>query len=464
MARAAEPLLLTDMEAENIHGHSFSLLCAYPVHDFDGPANGYGFSQICREHFHFLPLENLVAAQLSPNEQLREMALLQERADAMEVELKELQEREIAAKRLAAIVESSDDAIVFKDLNGIIRTWNKGAERIFGYTAEETIGKPVTILFPADQLDEESGILARIRKGERIEHYETVRKHKDGRLLDISLTVSPVKDDEGKIIGASKIARDITDRKRIERQVATAFEREKAIARMKDDFLATLSHELRTPINPVLLIASDRASDDSLPQEIRAEFETIQKNVEIQARLVDDLLDLSRITHGKMNLNFQTVDVHATLQAAIQTVREAAKSKGVQMVAKLEADQHFISGDPVRLQQIFWNLLNNAIKFTPKGGCILVETHSCPDRDALNIKFTDTGIGMTPDELKRIFEPFEQGNHAGEKASEYGGLGLGLAISKKLVELHSGRIEAASEGYNRGTTFSVDFPLNTIHH
>lgn len=439
--------------------HTFSLLCAYPLHDFDGAANGYAFSQICQEHSHILPLENFARATLEPNERLREIALLKQKANSLEIELEARKQAEVAAKRLAAIVESSDDAIIFKDVNGIIKTWNKGAERIFGYTAEEVIGKPVLILIPPEYQDEEPRILARIRRGERVDHYETIRQHKDGRRLNISLTVSPVKDDEGKIIGASKIARDITERKQMEQKLAESFEREKLTGKMKDNFLAMLSHELRTPLNPVLLIASDAVHNPEVPADLRAQFEIILKNIEVEVQLIDDLLDLNRINHGKLRLNAKKTDVHIALQEAIEKVQDQINSKRIRGIFHLRAESHVISADPVRLQQIFWNLLKNAVKFTPEGGTITVETAS-HDNGKFVAKITDTGIGMTPEELKRVFSAFAQGDHAAEKSVSYGGLGLGLTITKKLVDLHSGQIEAASEGRDKGAVFTVEFPLS----
>lgn len=438
----------------------FLLLCAYPLHDFDGAAHGYAFSQICQEHSHVLPLENFARATLEPNERLREIALLQQKANSLEIELEARKRAEVAAKQLAAIVESSDDAIIFKDLNGIIQTWNKGAERIFGYNADEVIGKPVLILIPPEYRGEEPDILARLRRGERIDHYETIRQRKDGRRLNISLTVSPVKDDEGNIIGASKIARDITERKQIEQKLAAAFEREKSAGRMKDNFLAMLSHELRTPLNPVLLIASDAAQNPEVPPALRAQFETILKNVEVEVRLIDDLLDLSRINHDKLRLNVTKTDVHAVLQEAIEKVKDQMDSKRLRAIIHLGAESPVISADPVRLQQIFWNLLRNAVKFTPEGGTITVETASHGNA-GLVVKITDTGIGMTAEELTRVFSPFAQGDHIAEKCVNYGGLGLGLTITKKLVELHSGQIQAASQGRGKGTVFTVEFPLRS---
>jgi two-component system CheB/CheR fusion protein len=367
---------------------------------------------------------------------------------------------------LAAIVESSDDAIIGKDLNGIIISCNRGASKLFGYEAKELIGKPVTMLVPKERRDEESKILERIRRGESIEHYETVRQRKDGSLLDVSLTISPVKDLQGKIIGASKIAHDITERKHAEKTLEASLQREKAArqgaeaaSRAKDDFLAALSHELRTPLNPVLLIASDAAKNRELPPGVRANFEGIRKNIELEARLIDDLLDLTRIASGKLSLDMREVDAHTILRDAIADIRADAAAKQIQLNLKLKAKRHQVHGDAVRLQQVFWNILKNAVKFTPSKGKITVETSVGDDGKNFAVKITDTGIGLTAEELERIFRPFSQGDHASASSHRFGGLGLGLAISRQIVELHSGRIQAGSDGRNKGSAFTIELPV-----
>jgi PAS domain S-box-containing protein len=213
-----------------------------------------------------------------------------------------------AVQRLAAIVETSEDAIISKDLNGIIMSWNGGAERLFGYRAEEVVGKPITILIPSDRRDEEGGILQRIRQGQRVEHYETVRQCKNGTHIEVSLTISPLRDRTGMIIGASKIARDISERKLTERDLERAKEAAEAASRSKDRFLAVLSHELRTPLTPVLMTAALRERDQDLPQSLRADMAMIRRNVELETKLIDDLLDLSRITSGKLGLRLESLD------------------------------------------------------------------------------------------------------------------------------------------------------------
>ena len=376
----------------------------------------------------------------------------------MLVDITERKHSEEALRRLAAIVESSDDAIISKDLNGIIASWNDSARRIFGYNADEVIGKSITILVPAERLSEEDHILSCIRRGEPVHHYETVRRCKDGRLVEISLSVSPIRNADGKVVGASKIARDITERKRAESELKRAHEETLAASRAKDDFLAALSHELRTPLNPVLLIASDAAENRELSPRVRTDFDTIRKNIEMEARLIDDLLDLTRIARGKIILEKHFINVRRVLQDAIGQEQEEIKKKGIDLELRLNAEQHTVYADSVRLQQIFWNLLNNAVKFTPAGGRITVETTDMHRR--LLIKVADTGIGLTPEEIGRMFTAFSQGSHAGENnGRRFGGLGLGLAISQKLAEFHSGRIIATSEGRDKGSIFIVELPL-----
>jgi len=235
--------------------------------------------------------------------------------------------------------------------------------------------------------------------------------------------------------------------------------RAKAASRAKDDFLATLSHELRTPLNPVLLVATEAANNPALPPEARSDFEMIAKNVSLEARLIDDLLDITRIAHGKVALNLHAADIHLILQDALAMVREEIDQKQIKLTLNLHDSKPVVQGDHVRLNQVFWNVIKNAAKFTPIGGRIVIETEPL-DRATLVIRITDTGIGMTAAELARIFEAFSQGDHAeGESPHRFGGMGLGLAISRMMVKLHSGTIEAASLGRNLGTTFIIKLPL-----
>lgn len=234
-----------------------------------------------------------------------------------------------------------------------------------------------------------------------------------------------------------------------------------AASRAKDDFLAALSHELRTPLNPVLLLASEAANNFALAPEIRADFESIVRGVSLEAHLIDDLLDLTRITHDRLVLDMKLHDVHTILNQVVATMEPEMREKDLQFTTQFEAGPLIVSGDDVRLQQVVWNLIKNAVKFTPSGGVITLRTRKAADKPGtVVVEISDTGIGLTPAELTRIFDPFTQGDHSDFKGtSPYGGLGLGLAISRKIAELHSGSITARSEGRDRGATFMVELPL-----
>jgi PAS domain S-box-containing protein len=348
--------------------------------------------------------------------------------------------------RLAAIVSSSDDAIISKDLNGIVQTWNRSAERMFGYTAEDAIGKSITIIIPEDRLPEEDLVLSRIRAGLRIEHFETVRRRKDGTLIDVSLTVSPIVRSDGVIIGASKIARDITEQKRLQRAAEDA-------GRMKDEFLALLSHELRTPLNTVMGYMRILRRDDVSAELRTRALDAMERNTEALVQLVNDVLDTSRIVTGKMRLVLGPVLLSGIIRDALDTVRGAAASKGVILSFRATEDLEVV-GDPDRLRQVLWNLLSNAVKFTPSGGRVAVEATA--DLGGVRIVVSDTGIGLTHAHLPLVFQRFWQADNGASR--EFGGLGLGLALVRHIVEMHGGTIGVTSEGPGRGATFTVTLP------
>lgn len=228
----------------------------------------------------------------------------------------------------------------------------------------------------------------------------------------------------------------------------------------KDAFLAALSHELRTPLNPVLLLASEGAEDPEMPQRARADFATIRDNIELEARLIDDLLDLNRIAHGKLALDRKHIDCHDVLDNAIAIVEPEIRRKKISLNLNLEKKPCRLTADRTRLQQVFWNVLSNAVKFTPEKGKITVATAVAPDQKQCSITISDSGIGMTQDEIQRIFDAFAQGEHAAESGShKYGGLGLGLSISRMLVKMHEGSIFAHSDGVGHGATFTIQLPL-----
>ncbi len=380
---------------------------------------------------------------------------------------------------LAAIVTSSEDAIVSKTLDGIVTSWNAGAERLFGFTAAEMIGQSITRIIPEDLQYEEVDILSKLRRGERIERYETTRVRKDGRKLDISLTISPIPDSSGKIIGAAKIAHDITARRRAERELQArevqlaklAAERElfleseraarsaaERLSHMKDEFLATLSHELRTPLNAILGWATLLRERKAKPEDFDRGLEAIERNVRVQVQIVNDLLDMSRIISGKVHLEVQPLYLHEVINNAIESVRQSATAKNIRLQPMLDSRIGLVRGDPARLQQVLWNLLSNAIKFTPKGGRMQVVLERVGSHADISVE--DNGIGIRPDFLPHVFDRFRQADPSTTR--RYGGLGLGLSIVKNLVELHGGSVRVKSAGENQGSTFTVSLPISPV--
>jgi len=369
---------------------------------------------------------------------------------------------EEAAAYLGAIVTSADDAIVSKTLDGFVMSWNAGAERLFGYPEVEAIGKKITLIIPPDRMEEEELILARLRHGERIEHFETERVAKDGRRIPVSLTVSPVKASDGRIIGASKVARDIGERKRFEsereellRRESTARLQAQTANRAKDEFLAMLAHELRNPVgvivNALAVLDEDR---DVRPEHARAR-RVIRRQTEHLGMLLDDLLDVARITGGHIELEREAVDLAVAIEQAVETERHRVEGKRQHVALSLGGEPITVIGDPVRLHQIFGNLLNNAWKYTPPGGSIRITLGV--EGDEAIVKIKDSGVGIPADKLESIFELFTQANPT--LARTEGGLGIGLTLVKQLVKLHGGTVEARSEGPGRGAELHVRLPI-----
>ncbi|MEO7412591.1 MAG: response regulator [Opitutaceae bacterium] len=309
--------------------------------------------------------------------------------------------------------------------------------------------------------------------------YTTIRQHIDaaleGKRVEFEAQIAyaslgprwvyvihePERSPEGEVIGFMAVTTDITDRKLAEQEIAAARDKALAASQTKDDFLARLSHELRTPLNPVLLLASDAVANPDLPPSVRADFEMIAENVMLEARLIDDLLDLTAITRGKVTLKMRPVQIHAVLNEAIATMRHEFSHKNLDLEVRLDADRHAVTGDDVRLKQIFWNVIKNAVKFTPPGGKIAVGTSTNAKTNRLIVTISDTGIGMTEEEISRIFAAFQQGDHAAQGSGKFGGLGLGLVIAQTLVQLHSGVIAATSPGRDHGSIFSIELPLTS---
>ncbi|HTX04746.1 MAG TPA: PAS domain S-box protein [Steroidobacteraceae bacterium] len=368
---------------------------------------------------------------------------------------------ENARAHLAAIVESSDDAIVSKTLEGTVRSWNGAAERLFGYTAEEAVGQPITLIIPPERVQEESEILAKLRRGERIEHFETVRVAKSGRRIDVALTISPIRNAAGVIVGASKIARDISERKAYEQaqeraigELKRAEEALREADRRKDEFLAVLAHELRNPLAPIrYAIAWAKKEGRGEAGRLQAQA-IIERQVEQMSRLLDDLLDVSRITRGTLLLRRSSVQLSAALAAAQESARPLLEAKGHTLVLKVSEPVRLVA-DPVRLAQVLANLLVNAAKYTDTGGRIELEAHR--EQDDLVVAVRDNGIGISADMMPRLFTLFAQASPALERAE--GGLGIGLSLVRGLVELHGGTITAHSEGAGYGAEFIVRLPV-----
>ena len=475
---------------------------------------------------------------------------------------------------LAAIVESSDAAIFSSTLDGRIASWNAGARRIFGYTAEEVIGQPIAILVPVERQAEENAILNLLQTGEQVDHLETVRLHKNGRRIDVSLTVSPVRDQFGKVIGASKVARDITAQKQAEaalRQSEYKFrtlashapvgifqtgpngdnvfvndswcamagftpdkahgdgwtnavhpdDRERVVShwqaavqagvsssaefrflrpdgrvtwikgnavplrdesgrlvgyigtvadisehkqseeglkeadRRKDEFLALLAHELRNPLAPIrtgLELMRLAGDDRQVVEEVRAMME---RQTQQMVRLIDDLLDVNRITRGAIELRKSTVELSSIIANAVDTARPAIDEAGHQLKVILPKQPILLEADATRLSQVVSNLLNNAAKYMPRGGSIMLSAER-QDAEAV-VSVADTGIGIPTEMLDRIFDMFTQVDRSMERSQ--GGLGIGLTLVKRLVELHGGTVEAHSAGRGKGSEFRVRLPI-----
>jgi PAS domain S-box-containing protein len=346
-----------------------------------------------------------------------------------------------ARLHLAAIVESCDDAIIGMTLEGRIASWNRGAARLYGYTALEVVGKPLSILHPTDHPDQFPAILERVKRGEYIEHFETQRVRKDGSRVDVSLTISPVRNSEGKIIGASKIARDITARKEEDRR--------------KSEFLSLLAHELRNPLAPLrngLQVMKLAGNDRQTTERART---MMDRQLQHLVRLVDDLLDVSRISRGKLRLRKERITLAAVVAHALEVCEGLVKQQDDELTVTLPEETVYVDADKTRLAQALCNLLNNAVKYSERGSRIWLTAERQGDEAVIRVK--DTGVGIPPAMLLRVFDLFTQVDRSLEKSQ--GGLGVGLTIVKRLVELHGGTVGAYSEGYGMGSEFIIRLPV-----
>jgi PAS domain S-box-containing protein len=332
----------------------------------------------------------------------------------------------------------------------------------YGLTTETLVGRHVWEVTGASAFNAAKHHIDAALAGDRVEFEMEIPYERLGTRW-VHATFVPETSETGAVSGFVGVLLDITQRKSAELELERARDEALAASRAKDDFLAALSHELRTPLNPVLLLASDAAEDKSLAPEIREAFETIRRQVNLEARLIDDLLDLTRITRGKLSLDRRILDAHAVLNDALSTVHPELESKNLTFTLETRAARHTVFGDAVRLQQVFWNVLKNAVKFTGENGRITVVTSQNDRMNRWRIDVRDTGLGLTKEEQLRIFEAFSQGEHAGSGGSHrFGGLGLGLAISRSIVEMHGGEIWAESEGRHRGANFIIELPLMSV--
>ena len=358
---------------------------------------------------------------------------------------------------LAAVVEASPLAIVVFDREAVVRSWNPAAERLFGYTTDEVIGHPGASAGPG-LLDETVG--PRLLAGEPVGGIEHRYRCKGGIEVEVSIFAAPL--ERTPEPGFVAIIEDISGRRQYERERAGLLARERdarrdaeAASRLKDEFLATLSHELRTPLNAIMGWVSMLRDARLDPERRERGLEVIERNLRSQEQLISDILEVSRIIRGQMRLNLAPVDVVAAVQAAIDSVTPTATAKSQALNARLPQSPILVAGDPQRLQQVFWNLLTNATKYTPRDGRIDVAVELAASDVEVTVR--DSGVGIAPHVLPYVFDRFRQGDSAPTR--EFGGLGLGLAIVRHLTELHGGSVRAASDGPGQGAVFTVTLPV-----
>ncbi|MCX6967956.1 MAG: PAS domain S-box protein [Verrucomicrobia bacterium] len=360
-------------------------------------------------------------------------------------------------RQLSRAVEQSPSAVMITDAFGNIEYVNPKFTSLTGYSLEEAIGKNPNILKTGET---SSGayreLWSTIRSG-REWRGEFHNRKKNGELFWESASICPINDENGVITHFIAIKEDITERKAVETALLEAKQMAERANQAKDDLIAALSHELRTPLTPALMLASALECDEALSRELRKDISLIRHNVELEARLIDDLLDITKITHGKFSIQPLPIDLNDLLARSLEIVRSDLLSKKITVQLDCPESSLSINADPARLQQVFWNILRNAVKFTPEEGSIRLRAFYC-EPQTIVVEISDTGIGIAPEFLERVFEPFQQGGATGNP--KYGGLGLGLAISKSIIEIHGGTITAASAG--RGSTFTVRLPARPL--
>jgi len=406
-----------------------------------------------------------------------------------------------SARLLANVVESTEDAIITKNLEGIITSWNSGAVNLFGYTETEAIGQPISILWPSQVREEELRMLAQITQGSRMKHFETVRLRNDGSSVPVSVAISPLKDEAGKIVGASKILRDITERKQAEIKLQKSNEEMMRATRLKDEFLANMSHELRTPLNAILGMAEgllEEVFGNIFEQQIKP-LKTIERSGNHLLELINDILDVAKIESGQMILDLNPTAMEPLCQSSLVLIKQQANKKRLRVELKIPTNLPLVMIDERRIRQVLINLLSNAVKFTPEGGKItlevgihsqetiepkskimfqgkevrvfspqnirekpilpLVKEQRPQEQKFLQISIRDTGIGIAAEDMKYLFKPFVQVDSA--LIRKYSGSGLGLSLVKSIIDLHGGKVEVKSK-IGVGSCFTVYLPYISV--
>ncbi|HXB22593.1 MAG TPA: PAS domain S-box protein [Candidatus Solibacter sp.] len=422
--------------------HSFQLHCAYPMNFFSQEKDGGLVQKICSEHSHVAPTESYTTLG-SDEERRRSIIFLQQKAQALETEKKKAEE---ASLQLAAIVQSADDAIVSKDLNGVVTSWNRAAERIFGYRAEEIVGRSILLIIPPELQHQEPSILAKIRAGERIEHFETVRLRKDGERLNVSLTISPVKDHRGKIIGVAKIVRNITQQKKLEEALHTS-EKLAAVGRLA----ATVAHEINNPLEAVTNFIYLAKQQPELPDRLKNYLERADRELGRVSHIAQQTLGFYRDSSQPVEL------VVANAVEVVLIVYESRfKYKALKIEKRIQPDLTIwtLQGE---LKQILSNLIANAIDASREGGkiviCARASRHFQSGRAGIRITVADDGAGISPESKQKLFTPFFT-------TKKEVGTGLGLWITKDLLEKKGGHIRFRSQtGRKSGTVMSLFIPV-----
>ncbi|HET8912321.1 MAG TPA: PAS domain S-box protein [Ktedonobacteraceae bacterium] len=366
----------------------------------------------------------------------------------------------------AAIIGSSDDAIISKDLDGIIVSWNAGAEKLYGYSASEVIGRSISLLIPPDLADDFPHIMRLLQQGKNLTHHETTRIKKDGTRVPVSITFSPIRESSGKIIGASSVAHDITERRQMEdmisknQELMQQYRRSQEVNRLKSEFLANMSHELRTPLNAIIgfseLIYDELAGP--ITEEQKDYLGDVLSSSKHLLRLITDVLDLAKIEAGKMTFLPEPVILNDLVDEVCNILRPLTADKQLSLDMKIDAQLGKVTVDPAKLKQVLYNYLSNAIKFTPPDGQIMLRLQA-EGPDFFRLEVEDNGVGINPEDLRRLFVEFQQLD--GSMIKHYQGTGLGLALTKRIVEAQGGRVGVHSV-FGQGSTFFAILPRIAI--